>query len=169
MLRAAGGSVVTSRSPISTRPPSAASRPAIRRSVVDLPQPEGPSSTLSVPSANRNDTPSTARTLPSAVVQCLLTFSTAIAATRTDPDAKRGSLAEKRRKRGPGIGRAHESLADQERVHALGTHECDIARGDDAAFGDDEAILRHMRQEIERRVERDAEIAQVAVVDAEQR
>ena len=36
-----------------------ASRPAIRRSVVDLPQPEGPSSTLSVPSSASKEMPST--------------------------------------------------------------------------------------------------------------
>ena len=56
---------VTSRSPIRMRPPSAVSRPAMRRSVVDLPQPEGPSSTLSVPSPSANEMPSTARTWPS--------------------------------------------------------------------------------------------------------
>ena len=36
----------------------------MRRSVVDLPQPDGPSSTLSVPASNANETSSTARTGP---------------------------------------------------------------------------------------------------------
>src|SRR6185295_8572119 len=80
-LRWDGGSEVTSRPAIDTLPPSACSRPAISRSVVDLPQPDGPSSTLSVPSSNENDSLSTARTSPSAVVQCLLRFSATMADT----------------------------------------------------------------------------------------
>ena len=87
MLRCAGGRCVTSRPPIRMRPWSASSSPAISRSVVDLPQPDGPSSTLSVPGSNANDRPSTARTSPSAVVQCLLTFS----ATMADKVAVPGS------------------------------------------------------------------------------
>src|SRR3954467_9102667 len=128
MLRLAGGSAVTSRSPIRMRPPSAASRPAMSRSGVDLPQPDGPSKTLSVPCARRKETPSTARTCPSAVVQCLLTFSTAIADTRKEPSTKPWSLAEKRGERGPRIGRAHERLADEESVDALAAHQCDVTR-----------------------------------------
>ncbi len=79
MLRCAGGSRVTSRPSIEMRPLSARSRPAISRKVVDLPQPEGPSRTFSVPASSEKESPSTARTMPAAVVQCLLTFSTTIA------------------------------------------------------------------------------------------
>jgi hypothetical protein len=60
MLRAEGGRSVTSCSPIVMRPASGVSSPAIRRSVVDFPQPEGPSRTLSVPGANAKLMPSTA-------------------------------------------------------------------------------------------------------------
>ena len=41
--------LVTSRPPIRMRPSLGSSRPAIMRSVVVLPQPEGPSSVTSVP------------------------------------------------------------------------------------------------------------------------
>src|SRR5438045_1929595 len=51
------------------------------RNVVDLPQPDGPSSTLSVPESSANEISSTARICPATVVQCLLIFSTAIADT----------------------------------------------------------------------------------------
>ena len=51
MPRCAGGRPVTSRPSISTWPPLADSRPAMMRSVVDLPQPEGPSSTQKLPAA----------------------------------------------------------------------------------------------------------------------
>ena len=47
MRRCAGGNAVTSLPPMKIRPPETRSRPAIRRSVVDLPQPDGPSSTTS--------------------------------------------------------------------------------------------------------------------------
>ncbi len=64
------------------------------RNVVDLPHPDGPSSTLSVPSARANEMPSTARTFPSAVDQCLLTLSTAMADTGkiASGDAKNGAV-----------------------------------------------------------------------------
>jgi len=52
--------------PIKTRPSVATSRPAIRRSVVVLPQPDGPSSVTSVPGAIVNETSSTAVTAHSA-------------------------------------------------------------------------------------------------------
>ncbi len=133
MLRCDGGRFVTSRPAIETRPPSACSRPAMRRSVVDLPQPDGPSSTLSVPSSKANERPSTARTSPSAVVQCLLRFSATMADTRSPsamPRAPRQRIiapderapgrrsGEQPCQRGAGIRRAHERLADQEGVHA---------------------------------------------------
>ncbi len=53
---------VTSLPPISTRPLVTASSPAAMRSVVVLPQPDGPSSVTSVPGSTANDTSSTATT-----------------------------------------------------------------------------------------------------------
>ena len=76
MLRFDGGASVTSAPPMRTRPAVTVSRPAISRSVVDLPQPEGPSSTANVPASTSKLTSSTARVAP----QCLATRSRAIAA-----------------------------------------------------------------------------------------
>ena len=55
---------VTSLPPIRMRPLDTASSPATMRSVVVLPQPDGPSSVTSSPGATRNDTSSTAVTSP---------------------------------------------------------------------------------------------------------
>src|SRR6266511_4138361 len=52
------------RSRIRISPPSGVSRPAMERSVVVLPQPEGPRSVKSSPSASLKLTSSTARTRP---------------------------------------------------------------------------------------------------------
>ena len=62
--RSEADSVVTSSSPIRMRPWLAISSPAMRRSVVVLPQPDGPSSVTSVPGAIVNETSSTAVTAP---------------------------------------------------------------------------------------------------------
>ena len=53
MRRCAGATPVTSRSPIKMRPALGVSSPAIMRSVVDLPQPDGPSRTTSLPDVGR--------------------------------------------------------------------------------------------------------------------
>jgi hypothetical protein len=45
-------------------PAVGSSSPAIRRRIVVLPQPDGPSSVTSVPDATLNDTPRTATTWP---------------------------------------------------------------------------------------------------------
>ena len=55
---------VTSLPAISITPLVGSSRPAIMRNVVDLPQPEGPSRTASVPGSTSKDTLSTARASP---------------------------------------------------------------------------------------------------------
>ncbi len=55
---------VTSRPPMMIWPDVAISSPAIRRSVVVLPQPDGPSSVTSVPGSMVNDTSLTAVTPP---------------------------------------------------------------------------------------------------------
>src|SRR5215470_10692813 len=149
----------------------------MRRNVVDLPQPEGPSSTLSVPSSSAKDSPSTARTCPAAVVQCLAMFSTAIAATAppvappcipatpAGNDNKRtGSLTCSlgrarsaktglRKQGGEGrarVGRTHESLADQKGVHAVRPQSRHVRGRGNAAFGNDDSVRRDARQEIQR-------------------
>ena len=55
---------VTSSSPIAIRPVSGSTKPAIIRSVVVLPQPDGPSSTTNSPCAIVRLTSSTTRTPP---------------------------------------------------------------------------------------------------------
>jgi hypothetical protein len=77
MPRSAGGSAVTSRSPMRIVPAVGVSRPAMRRSVVDLPHPEGPSSTTNEPGSAANVMPSRARDSP----QRLATFSSSMADT----------------------------------------------------------------------------------------
>src|SRR5262245_29768149 len=72
--RLAGGISVTSWSPMRMRPPETCSRPAIRRSVVDFPHPDGPSSTSREAAAASKLIESTAVV----VLQCLLTFCTEI-------------------------------------------------------------------------------------------
>src|SRR5690606_4617751 len=62
--RCSGGRSVTSRPWIKTRPVSGCSSPATRRSRVVLPQPEGPTTATSSPSATARLTPSTAATGP---------------------------------------------------------------------------------------------------------
>ena len=51
MSRSVGSSSLTTRSSIAISPPVMRSSPAIMRSSVDLPQPEGPTSTTNSPSA----------------------------------------------------------------------------------------------------------------------
>jgi hypothetical protein len=46
MSRSLGGRSLTTRSPIEIWPPEISSNPAIMRSAVDLPQPDGPTSTM---------------------------------------------------------------------------------------------------------------------------
>src|SRR5215469_4435619 len=60
MSRSLGGTKVTSRSPISTRPPSSGSSPASMRRAVVLPDPDGPTSTMNSPSLMSRSSPSTA-------------------------------------------------------------------------------------------------------------
>src|SRR6516162_9144817 len=60
MSRSLGGTNVTSRSPISTRPPSKGSSPASMRSAVVFPEPDGPTSTMNSPSLISRSSASTA-------------------------------------------------------------------------------------------------------------
>src|SRR5581483_11516993 len=74
------------RPSISTRPSLASSRPAITRSSVDLPQPDGPTSTRNSPSPISSETRSTATTSPP---NTLLTLSRRISATAVTLDLYR--------------------------------------------------------------------------------
>ena len=60
--RLSGGSLVTSRPRSRIRPPLGSSKPPIIRSVVVLPQPDGPRSEKNSPLPTSSETPSTART-----------------------------------------------------------------------------------------------------------
>ncbi len=64
MSRSFGATSFTRRSPIRISPPEISSSPAIIRSVVDLPQPEGPTSTTSSLSGISSETLCTATTSP---------------------------------------------------------------------------------------------------------
>src|SRR5678816_731911 len=55
--RSFGGMVLTVRPPIVTTPAEISSSPAIMRSSVDLPQPEGPTNTQNSPSSTATSTP----------------------------------------------------------------------------------------------------------------
>jgi hypothetical protein len=57
MSRSLGGTLLTTREPILISPPEMFSSPAIMRSNVDLPQPEGPTRITNSPSAMSTDTP----------------------------------------------------------------------------------------------------------------
>jgi hypothetical protein len=57
MSRSLGGMSLTTLAPMLICPPEISSRPAIMRSRVDLPQPEGPTSTQNSPSAMSIETP----------------------------------------------------------------------------------------------------------------
>src|ERR1017187_9547767 len=65
MSRSRGGTSLTMSPPIQISPDVISSRPAIILSVVDLPHPEGPTSTTNSSSAISRSIPFTAWTLPS--------------------------------------------------------------------------------------------------------
>jgi len=60
MSRSLGATSLTTRSPIHSLPALISSSPATIRSSVDLPQPEGPTNTISSPSAISKLAPATA-------------------------------------------------------------------------------------------------------------
>ncbi len=64
MLRCFGSRSLTTSEPIFSVPPEISSNPAIILSVVDLPQPDGPTKTTNSPSAIERSMPLTASTLP---------------------------------------------------------------------------------------------------------
>src|SRR5512132_2509602 len=57
MSRSLGGTLLTTRPPIAISPLLISSRPASIRNSVDLPQPDGPTSTVNSPSAMSNEMP----------------------------------------------------------------------------------------------------------------
>ena len=57
MSRSLGGMLLTTLSPMRISPPLICSRPAIMRSKVDLPQPDGPTKTQNSPSSISTETP----------------------------------------------------------------------------------------------------------------
>src|SRR5689334_13746492 len=82
MSRSFGATSLTTRSPIRTSPEVTCSRPATIRSEVVLPQPEGPTNTISEPSSTFRFRSETAR-VPSS--NTLLTWSNTISATTSPP------------------------------------------------------------------------------------
>jgi hypothetical protein len=64
MSRSDGSISLTTRSPMRIVPAVIVSSPATMRKRVDLPQPDGPTSTQNEPSSTSSDTPRTASTLP---------------------------------------------------------------------------------------------------------
>ena len=64
VLRRQGGRFVTSMPPMRALPALGATKPAIIRKVVVLPQPDGPSSTTNSPSATSSVTPPTTACSP---------------------------------------------------------------------------------------------------------
>src|SRR6266511_4571837 len=128
MSRLRGGRSVTSRSPMRTRPASGYSRPATQRSSVVFPQPLGPSSTMSSPSAISRSTPSTAVVFP----KVLLTVSSVMAATVRPPlvrhpaphaeqvAADQEDARQRGRQHEPGGGEAERQRRDLQRADDQG-------------------------------------------------
>src|SRR5947209_6021249 len=102
--RSAGASPVTSRPPIRIEPQSGISRPAIRRRVVVLPAPVGPSSATNSPSATVSDKSSIACIFLNALETALISTS----AMRASPmqcgtDRPARGLVEDRQRIGPEV------------------------------------------------------------------
>src|SRR5215218_2832716 len=81
ILRALGGSSLTTRPPMSTSPSVGCSSPAMVRSSVVLPHPDGPRRTRYSPSSVARSTPSTACTRPPS--NCLTSFLTSTTTVTT--------------------------------------------------------------------------------------
>src|SRR6476659_1080935 len=69
MSRSRGATLLTRRSPMRISPAVTSSSPAIMRRMVDLPQPDGPTSTTNSSCATSRSTPRTASTLPNRLVR----------------------------------------------------------------------------------------------------
>src|SRR5262245_33808764 len=122
--RSAGGRCVTSTPPMTIRPLVATSSPAISRSVVDLPQPDGPRSTSICPAAASKLTSSTARVVPHHRLTCW----TEIADKRLDSESA-------------------PALEDLARVRAegkLAQHVVELGLTDPRAPGDLRLLVPHV-------------------------
>src|SRR5690242_17244032 len=82
MSRSFGGTSLTTSPPIRISPPEMSSSPAIIRSVVDLPQPDGPTRTTNSLSAISRSMPRTAST-SSYILTTLRRFTSAMSSTST--------------------------------------------------------------------------------------
>src|SRR5690606_19522202 len=81
-----------------------------------------------------------------------------------------GSSAEEKLPQGdPGFCGTHEGLTDEKRVNIVVTHELDIVRRQDATFRDDAFAIGHGGQQVDGRLQRRFERAQIAVINAQQR
>src|SRR6266566_5674821 len=144
MSRSLGGTCVTSRSPISTRPLSTGSSPASIRSAVVLPEPDGPTSTMNSPSWTSRSSASTAGGAPLLNTRVADTYFTLAIG---DLRCMRGRLRagdERRPAAALSLDRSHRQAADQ---RALGypADDDDGNRGDRrrrAQVRDEQALLR---------------------------
>ncbi len=80
----------------------------------------------------------------------------------------RPTLPNSSRSRCARIRRAHQALADQEGVHAVGAHRCHVLGRADAALGHHDTVGRDAIEQRVGGVQRDLEAVQVAVVDPDQ-
>src|SRR4030095_16047409 len=106
MPRLAGGTTSTVRSSISTCPAVCSSSPAMTRSNVDLPQPEGPTNTTNSPSEMSRSTPLMASKSPNDL-RTLCSFNDPTSGSSLQIDCPAFAHAA--------IGRQH----DLERIHAI--------------------------------------------------
>src|SRR5690606_38096654 len=87
MSRSEGSTSFTTCPPMATVPLVTVSSPAIMRSRVDLPQPDGPTSTQKCPSGTSKVTPFTASTLPAYTLRTASSLTSAILLLRLDQAA----------------------------------------------------------------------------------
>src|SRR6266487_1546206 len=125
MSRSRGSRWVMSRSPRRIVPSSTVSRPAIIRSKVVLPQPDGPTSTMSSPSSIVRLISSTALTPPANV---LLTPLKTISLTRT-PQRSVAEIRERRRQVQIARGAAHGDLVRPRKDRPVGQFGVPLREG----------------------------------------
>src|SRR5262249_56140082 len=94
MSRSAGSTSLTTRPPMSISPPVMVSSPATMRSSVDLPQPEGPTSTQNWPSPTSKSMPLIASKPPGYVLRTSRRVTLAISLFRLDQAAHEQPLHE---------------------------------------------------------------------------
>src|SRR6266851_1115992 len=135
MSRSFGCRWLTTRPPMAMVPPLISSRPAIMRSVVDLPQPDGPTSTTNSRSLIARLMSLTAVTWPYALYRLLRTTSAMVldleAADHVFLPEQRD---DQRRNERDHRGRAHEMPLHAELVHELRHHHGEdrrLVRGED--------------------------------------